>query len=197
MPQSLATEYIATVTFNASLLAPVQQPLSSAINGKLRTITVSGTRDASQTTGELPAIEFIAALGNATETVIHIDSIEWTNGIKPVTVTSFDGLMTLNGLCNEGGVRLFSETGEILLSQSRPNPTNSIARIDFETIEEGNVKLILADMSGRTVKELFNEYTKAGAFSVHLDANSLSPGVYMYILQTPSHLLRKSLIISH
>jgi hypothetical protein len=196
MPQSQATEYVATVTFNASLLAPAQQPLGSVINGKLRTITVSGYRDISQTTGNLPAIEFIAALGNTIETVIHIDSITWSNGIKPVTVTSFDGLMKLNGVCNEGGVRLFSETGEILLSQSRPNPTNSTARIDFETIEEGNVTLTLTDMSGRTVKELFNGYTKAGALSVHLDANSLSPGVYMYILQTPSHLLRRSLIIT-
>lgn len=196
MPQSQATEYVATVTFNASLLAPAQQPLGSVINGKLRTITVSGYRDISQTTGNLPAIEFIAALGNTIETIIHIDSITWSNGIKPVTVTSFDGLMKLNGVCNEGGARLFSETGEILLSQSRPNPTNSIARIDFETIEEGNVMLTLTDMSGRTVKELFNDYAKAGAFSVHLDANSLSPGVYMYILQTPSHLLRRSLIIT-
>ncbi len=196
MPQSLATEYIAILTFNGSLLVPVAQPITSVFNGKLRTITVAGTRDVSQTTGELPAIEFIAALGNATETVIHVDSITWTNGIKPVTVTSYDGLIKLNGICEEGSVRLFSETGEILLAQSRPNPTNSIARIDFETIEEGNVKLILTDMSGRTVKELFDEYCKAGAFSVHLDAHSLAPGVYMYVLQTPSHLLHRSLVIT-
>jgi hypothetical protein len=196
MPQSLATEYIATLTFNSSLLAPVIQPLSSVMNGKFRTITVSGNRDLLQTSGDLSAIEFIAALGNTTETIIHVDSLVWTNGIKPVTVTSFDGLMKLNGLCEEGGVRLFSETGEILLAQSRPNPTNSVARIDFETIEDGTVRLMLLDMTGRLVKELFHKNTKAGAFTVHLDANALSEGSYIYVLQTPSHLLRRSLIIT-
>lgn len=197
MPQSLATEYLATITFNASIIAPVQTPITSVVSGSLRTITVAGTRESSQTSGILPAIEFIAALGSATETILHIDSIVWVNGIKPVVVNAYNGLLKINGICEDGGTRLYSETGEILLSQVRPNPANSITKIDFATIEEGTVKVILTDMSGRRVKLLFNEFCKAGEYSIELDTRSLPAGMYMYVLQTPSHVLRRTVLITH
>jgi hypothetical protein len=195
MPQNLSTDYEMTLSFNTSMLAPITATTSSIINGYTRTITVAGTKDVSQTTGDLAGIEFIAALGDSVETAIHLDTVVWKGGLKPVTVTMFDGAFLTDGLCKQGGTRLFSADGRILLTQNRPNPANGITSIEYETIEEGPVKLWVSDPLGRNVETLVDSYLKPGHYSLSFNVSMLPQGTYFYLLQTPSLLLRRCLII--
>jgi hypothetical protein len=195
LPQSLARNFELTLSFNATLLSPSLPAVATVRNGNTRTITIAGTRNTDQVDGILTSIEFIAALGNAETTTITVDSLRWLDAVKPVTVTSYDGGFRLLGLCREGGTRLFSETGEILLAQSVPNPAHSITTVDFRTIEKGMTDLWVTDITGRRVMTVISDDLTPGDHRASINVNSLSEGIYCYHLRTPSHYLSRRFIV--
>ena len=72
---------------------------------------------------------------------------------------------------------------QITLSQNYPNPFNPITTIDFNLTESGNVNLSIYDINGKLVKELVNEDTSEGLYSVTWDGTNqkginVSSGTY-------------------
>lgn len=66
------------------------------------------------------------------------------------------------------------------VNQNYPNPFNPSTKISFRIPEEGNVKLEIFDVSGRSVSLLTDERYSAGEYSVDFNAASLSSGTYFY-----------------
>ncbi len=66
------------------------------------------------------------------------------------------------------------------VSQNYPNPFNPSTKISFRIPEEGNVKLEIFDISGRSVSLLTDERYSAGEYSVDFNAAELSSGTYFY-----------------
>ncbi|HMS33812.1 MAG TPA: T9SS type A sorting domain-containing protein [Ignavibacteria bacterium] len=69
------------------------------------------------------------------------------------------------------------------VSRNFPNPFNPSTKISFRIPEEGNVKLEIFDISGRSVSLLTDERYSAGEYSVNFNGAALSSGTYFYKLQ--------------
>jgi hypothetical protein len=73
---------------------------------------------------------------------------------------------------------------DYLLYQNYPNPFNPVTNIKFEAPKAGHVKLVLYDILGREIIELFDSYVQPGVHSIIFNGSSLSSGVYFYELRT-------------
>ena len=69
------------------------------------------------------------------------------------------------------------------ISQNYPNPFNPSTKIDFEIPEDGEVNIVVYDISGMEVSVLVNGFRIAGYYSVLFNASDLSSGIYYYKVQ--------------
>ena len=73
---------------------------------------------------------------------------------------------------------------ELRLNQNYPNPFNPLTTIQYELPGDGRVRLLVSDVTGRTVATLVSGYQKAGSYEIDFDASHLASGIYMYSLYT-------------
>ena len=66
------------------------------------------------------------------------------------------------------------------ISQNYPNPFNPTTKIDFDLPYVSRVSIKLYDISGREVMTLINETKTAGYYTILLNGNTLSSGMYFY-----------------
>jgi hypothetical protein len=76
---------------------------------------------------------------------------------------------------------------EFHLFQNYPNPFTSETRIGFSLPEAGLVKLEIYSIIGEHIATLFNEYRSPGVYSVNYNGTTLTPGVYLYKIQTKQY----------
>ncbi len=184
-----ATGFYTELRFNASLLSPFgATPKGVEINGDY-TIILDNLPLQPDADGVLTRLQFIAMLGNADGTPLHLENSFALGG--NVAMTEIPGYFLLTDICREGGTRLFFETGQINLRQNRPNPFNASTVIEYEVIENGRTRLYVMDFLGRTVSVLVNGILEKGRYSVVFDASDLPSGTYFYVLQTPTERLIK------
>jgi WD40 repeat protein len=69
---------------------------------------------------------------------------------------------------------------EFKLHQNFPNPFNPVTQINYNIPADARVKIILFDAIGREVKTLVDKFQKGGGYSILLNAEDLSSGVYFY-----------------
>lgn len=102
-------------------------------------------------------------------------------GTAPSTQAGF-GLISPDPLTG----RKLSENkpSEFLMKQNAPNPFNPATNINFELPENGFVRLVIYDVTGREVKVLVDEHKPAGEHTVAFDASGLPSGVYIYKLHS-------------
>lgn len=82
------------------------------------------------------------------------------------------------------------------LEQNYPNPFNPSTSIGFSVGSSSFVSMKLYDALGREVRSLVNQKLDAGTYSVSLNANNLSSGVYYYTLQAGSFSSTKKLLLT-
>jgi len=119
------------------------------------------------------------------------------NGTKTTpTSYSFDDRKLNTGKYNyrlkqidyNGNFEYFNLTGQIEIgvpnkfdiSQNYPNPFNPTTKIDFDLPYDSKVSMKLYDISGREVMTLMNETKAAGYYTVQMNGNDLSSGMYFY-----------------
>lgn len=77
-----------------------------------------------------------------------------------------------------------------ILRQNYPNPFNPSTMIDYELPEEGNVKLIIFDITGKEIKTLVNSFQQKGVYKVSFNLNDIGStipsGLYFYKLSVES-----------
>ncbi len=184
-----ATGFHAELRYNASLLSPFgNTPQGSTANGE-KTIVLDKLPLQPDAQGKLTKLQFIAMLGNADGTPLHLENSYAVGG--KVTMTEIPGYFLLTDVCREGGTRLYKATGNTGLFQNRPNPFNATTVIEYEVIENAPTRLVVMDMLGRTVATLVDGVTLPGRYAVSFDASTLSSGTYLTILQTPTEKLIK------
>lgn len=83
-----------------------------------------------------------------------------------------------------------------VLSANYPNPFNPATVITFHLPERTDVSLSVYDLLGRKVATLVDGTAKqAGEHSVLFDASALSSGIYLYRLQTGSHITTRQMTL--
>ena len=76
-----------------------------------------------------------------------------------------------------------------------PNPAAGDAIIGYSLGEGAVVTLSIADVLGRTVRTLINEYRVAGEHEVTIDRSGLPSGVYVVRLEAGGKTVTKQLVI--
>lgn len=181
------------LSFNSSLLLPLDQYLSSSINHMNRTVKYQVNIEDSSKGNELCRLRFKVALGNDTISTLKLSNISLYGDIK-VKLSEKDGNFYLTGYCNDGtGPRLFDSEGRIYLEQNQPNPFSESSVINYEVVEHGHTSIIVTDLLGRKALTLVDEYLTPGAYSTSIDASELTPGVYHYILKTPTQRITRTM----
>jgi hypothetical protein len=82
-----------------------------------------------------------------------------------------------------------NETGDkstngYYIGQNYPNPFRSHTTITYSVPKEELVRLNLYDLNGAEIVKLVSEKKQAGTYTVTIDANSLSDGIYYYRFQS-------------
>ncbi len=81
------------------------------------------------------------------------------------------------------------------ISQNYPNPFNPSTKIDFEIPQDGNVQILLYDISGREVTKIVNEVKAAGYYTVMFNASDLSSGIYFYKIKAGEYQEAKRMVL--
>lgn len=83
----------------------------------------------------------------------------------------------------------------ISLDQNYPNPFNPATSIQFEIPAAQHVRLVVYDLTGRTVAKLLDEHLPSGTHSAVFDGGALASGVYFYALETSSGRLTRTMLL--
>ncbi|NND35012.1 MAG: T9SS type A sorting domain-containing protein [Saprospiraceae bacterium] len=139
-------------------------------------------------------------------------SVDWGSTIYSVLIRAkqrvhLSDIMTISGRVTDaesyqqGKVKSVSlsydylDLGEeIILYQNVPNPAREFTNIDFYLPSNSEVKLIVNDISGKTIKLIKGVYG-AGKHSIEFNINDLpSAQVYFYTLVADQHVLTKKMV---
>lgn len=64
-----------------------------------------------------------------------------------------------------------------------PNPARDVAKVVFSIPQAGQVRLVLTDMTGKTIDVPMNQYQREGQYELSLEAASLASGMYFIRLE--------------
>jgi hypothetical protein len=77
-----------------------------------------------------------------------------------------------------------------------PNLATGKTRVSFQLREQGNISLVVCDVTGRTVSTLARGPAKPGVHETMWNTRSISPGVYFIRLQTPDFEQTRKIIVA-
>ena len=187
-----ATGITANLRFEKSLLVPLFDP-PGMIVGDERIIPL----DLPLTTAAddvAMRLRFMVTLGTALQTPLLLTDVEAVGG--DLTVDVVDGQFTLLDVCREGEPRLFDGSAAIALEANRPNPFNPVTTIRFSVIEDGRTQLYVMDALGRKVATLVDGMLPPGEHSAVFDGSGLPTGVYFSVLQTPTVVKMRRMLLT-
>lgn len=143
--------------------------------------------------GTLLYLDALVLLGDATATdVFSSDWTGFTSGSARLVVDS--GRFELEGYCDIGGARLVRITGEPGIKAVVPHPVGDRGEVEFETIEDGMLRLELFDLTGRRAALLVDEDVSPGRYAVPLP-DGLPSGSYRVVLQTPTMRFERGVVV--
>lgn len=128
----------------------------------------------------------------------YIDSYQltYTQGSPAAGSFIFDDLRAVNqGKATSSELSSEDVPTRVSLEQNYPNPFNPSTKINYALPEAGNITLVVYDMLGREVATLIDGYQSEGFHSINFNASSLSSGVYLYRLTTPSSSVVKKMTL--
>ncbi|HEX2963870.1 MAG TPA: T9SS type A sorting domain-containing protein [Ignavibacteriales bacterium] len=81
------------------------------------------------------------------------------------------------------------------LSQNYPNPFNPSTEIKFSIAKDGFVSLKVYDILGKEVSSLVNGQMTKGSYSVRVDGQNLTSGIYIYQLNANGVMLSRKMTL--
>ncbi len=112
-----------------------------------------------------------------------------------------DMTVALNGVAEKKpdvtqSVGKVSEMDGFQLEQNAPNPTVGYTNFTFTAPKQSTVRLYLADMSGKVVKEIANSNFSGGKHSISMDTKELASGSYVYILESGATRIMRQMVVT-
>ena len=81
------------------------------------------------------------------------------------------------------------------LGQNFPNHFNPQINIYFSLPESQHVRIVILNLMGVQITELINNALAAGTFKLSYDAKNMSPGVYLYRIETAKFTESKKMLL--
>ena len=89
----------------------------------------------------------------------------------------------------------YSLPTKYLLNQNYPNPFNNMTKITFYLPMGENVEIIIYNLNGKKIEDLFSGYLSNGAHTLQWHPDKIASGTYIYQLKTSSTILAKKCIL--
>lgn len=180
------------LNFNPTLLFPLDYTAQS-VDNKNAKITLENL-SLNKTDGEpITKIRFKAALGNAESCPLSLLNVK-TIGVK-AHLSTVNGQFKLLGICYDGGARLINPNGESSISIVKPNPAGGEAEFEIETIESGLTQIFISNLLGEKVLVLHDGKMSKGKYNYKISTTDLNSGIYFIMMQTPTMILQRRMII--
>ena len=84
---------------------------------------------------------------------------------------------------------------QIGIAGTYPNPFNSSTTIEYSLPEDGQVILVIYNISGQAVKVLSDAYHLAGKYAVTWNAADMPSGLYFCTLKTKNHTQTSKMLL--
>ena len=84
---------------------------------------------------------------------------------------------------------------KISFGHAYPNPFNPTTMLTYDIPKEMNVEIIVYDMNGRLVSELYAGMHEPGRHELHWDASHQSSGIYFVTFESGSHRMTQKLML--
>ena len=81
------------------------------------------------------------------------------------------------------------------LSNAYPNPFNPSTTLDYDLAVDGNVSIVIYDISGQVVEVLVDDYKYAGEYSVVWNAQNYSSGIYFVGMESNGSYFTQKLML--
>ncbi len=182
----VATNFTATVSYNSTLLAPIDKNMTVTTENTTSFIEIEGKLSG---TAQIATVPMIVGLGTAISSGLVVtefqlydangDSVDYQ--IEPGV-----GEFNVLGICEEGGTRLVNPNGEqveMIVSQDQMN-TN--ATVSLNLIESGQTDLIIYDQLGNAIETAYSGTPNTGTKELTLDLSNFANGRYYIKLITPT-----------
>jgi len=96
-----------------------------------------------------------------------------------------DGLILFTSNGGVTSIKDFEKPESFFISQNYPNPFNPTTTIKYAVPFDSKVKIVVYNVAGELIKELFNSVVTAGSHKIEFDLNGLylSSGIYFYSIE--------------
>ena len=182
----IATNFSATVSYNSTLLAPIDKSILVTTEDNKSYINIEGQLSGMN---QIAAVPMKVGLGTAVKSGLLItkfqlydangDSVDYD--IEPGV-----GEFNVLGICEEGGVRLINPNGEAVDMVVTTDGLNSNARINLTLIETGQTDLVIFDQIGNKIETVYSGTPSAGQQEINLNLSKYTNGRYYIKLTTPT-----------
>jgi FG-GAP-like repeat/Secretion system C-terminal sorting domain len=138
------------------------------------------TLDTTSNPGGVPSpnlFYYVKAEDNSYKVSSNSDTLGYPSVLCPTCPNGPDNFVQTNELNNLNQPKEYSIT-------NFPNPFNPSTKIKFEIPEDVFVSIKVYDALGKEIRTLVNEFKNAGSYTVTLDGNNLSSGIYYYRFET-------------
>lgn len=182
----IATNFISTVSYNSTLLAPLDKSIPVTTRGDKSYIGYSGALGGAN---QIAAIPMKVGLGTAVKSGLVITEFQlYDDNGDSVDYEIEPGVGEFNvlGICEEGGLRLINPNGQAVELIVTTDGLNNNARINLTLIESGQTDLILFDQIGNKVETIYSGIPNAGQKELNLDLSKYTNGRYYIKLTTPT-----------
>ncbi len=140
-------------------------------------------------------------LGDEKATEITIENVQWGSTKLPILWEAKAGLLTVTGICEEGGDRLIEINGAFGITAISPNPSGGQVEITVAVVEYAETHLEIYNAFGKLAYEkvwtpLLNTETNSVA-STHAFVidKELPSGLYFVVLTSPARRATAKMII--
>ncbi len=148
------------------------------------------------TAGPIGYISFRVAASDSMQFILRTDSIGFASDSVLFIALFGDGCfntVTINPRC--GINRLSFSANRYVLEANYPNPVVSQTTIEFESLEDTQVRIEVRDARGRTVAVLTDAFYQHGRYNVVFDASALPAGVYSYVMTTQNFTATRTMMV--
>lgn len=148
--------------------------------------------------GKIAEIDFLSTIPDTNFNKVDISISKFTS--DSIMFLELVPFVDSTYIISEGkcGLTFLRYTGiEPYLAQNIPNPFSKSTQIVFSISEKATVELTLYSIDGKSIKKLIdNETLNIGNYELFFNAEGIPPGIYYYILRTPSNTVVRKMIKS-
>lgn len=188
-----------TLSFNASMLEPVENtPVGSVANG-IRRIPLSFNVNP-QNDSAIVSLRFRVAIGNSSQTDLVLDTLRSPNNIT-IRQKTINGAFQVKGLNYAGkSPALFFSRKAVVALSVKPNPVADNLNISFMLDKASVVELVLTSADGRRIASMTSNIPSDGLHEVvwnakTQDGSAISSGTYFLQLFVDGHCAAETSLI--